>query len=304
MSSIMITNTQQARAWNGYEGVHRATHQDRWDAVNSGANEYLFGAAEIGEDGDVLDVGCGNGKTSRLAARRASGGRVLGIDLSQPMLERARTSAAEEGLVNVRFERADAQVYPIAPSSFDVAISRFGVMFFTDPVAAFANIRRALRPGGRLAFVSMGELRSSDLKAVFAALAKQVPISTPAASDGQRPFSLADPIRIRTVLTEAGFADVSATPIKIDMLFGRDATEAAEFLIRSGPVHSALEHANQFGNPQVLEAVTDALRRFEQTDGIRLHGEHWLVRAVCPKKDHTTGGQVSARPGATRDERT
>jgi SAM-dependent methyltransferase len=244
------------------------------------ANDYLFDAAAINASDSVLDVGCGNGATSRLAARRATRGRVLGIDLSLPMLERARGTAAEEGLVNVRYEQADAQVYPFAPNSFDVAISRFAVMFFADPVAAFANIRRALRPAGRLAFVSMGDLRTNDLKVVFAALARHVPIPTPAAADGPGPFSLADPVRIRAVLQEAGFDDVTTTPIELDMLFGRDATDAAEFLIDSGPVHSALEQANQLGNAQVLEAVRDALLSFEQLDGVRLRGDHWLVRAL------------------------
>jgi SAM-dependent methyltransferase len=277
-----IVNTQQAQAWNGHEGVHWAEHQDRWDAVNSGANDFLFAAAAIDASASVLDIGCGNGATSRLAARLAVRGRVFGIDLSLPMLERARATAASESLVNVRFERGDAQVYPFAPSSFDVAISRFAVMFFADPVAAFANVHHALRPGGRLAFVSLGDFRTNDLRVVFAALARYVQDSAPAASAEQGPLSLADPARIRSVLEAVGFEDVRTTPIQLNMLFGRDAGDAAEFLIGSGPVHFALQNANQLGNPRILEAVADALRPFEQPDGVRLRGEHWLVSAIHP----------------------
>ena len=274
-----IVNSDQARAWNGYEGRHWAKHQDRWDIVNSGANEPLFAGAAIAEDDHVLDIGCGNGLTSRLAARAASRGDVLGIDLSQPMLERARTTAALEGLTNVRYEHADAQVYPFEPTSLDVAISRFGVMFFADPLAAFANIRRALRPDtGRLAFVSMGELRNNELRTPFAALAPYLS-APPTVSGDAGPFSLSDPSHIRELLTLAGFRDVSTSAIELSMRFGEDAADAAQFLISAGPVHAALEHVDAAVLQQAIDAVTAALQPFETSDGVRLRGSHWLVRA-------------------------
>ena len=141
-----IVNTGQAEAWNGYEGGHWAANQDRYDAVNSGFNTPLLDAAAIGERDHVLDVGCGNGQLTRLAARRARDGRAAGVDLSGPMLARARASSAD--VPNVTFEQGDAQVHAFPAGAYDVAVSRFGVMFFADPVAAFANIGSALRPGG------------------------------------------------------------------------------------------------------------------------------------------------------------
>ena len=198
------------------------------------------------------------------------------------LLERARATAASEGLVNVQFEQGDAQVYPFPSANFDIVISRFAVMFFADPVATFANIRRAMRPGGRLAFVSLGDFRTNDLRLASAALARHVPNPAPAAAAEQGPLSMADPVRILTVLEEAGFDGVSTTPIELSMLFGRDAADAADFLVSSGPVHFALEQANQLGNPVILESITDALRPFEQCDGVRLRGDHWLVRATHP----------------------
>src|SRR3954471_7095204 len=116
-----IVNTAQAEAWNGYEGGHWAAHQSRYDAVNSGFNEHLLAAAAIGEQDRVLDVGCGTGQLTRLAARRAR--HATGVDLSAPMLARARASAAAEGVANVTFDQADAQVHPFAGGAFDVAMS-------------------------------------------------------------------------------------------------------------------------------------------------------------------------------------
>src|SRR5688572_29424056 len=135
---VQIVNTEQAEAWNGYEGQHWADNHDRYESMNSGFNDRLLGAARIGERDRVLDIGCGNGLTTRLAARLAARwarlGEAVGVDLSVPMLTRARAIAAEEGVENVRFEQGDVQVYPFSEAGFDAAISRFAVMFFADPV--------------------------------------------------------------------------------------------------------------------------------------------------------------------------
>src|SRR5688572_21024309 len=147
---MQIVNTSQDQAWNGPEGRHWADHADD---LNGELTGHLVDAAGIGPGDRVLDIGCGTGASARQAARRAVGGEVVGIDLSEPMLERAREYAGRDGLTNVRFERGDAQTHPFPAGHFDVAISQFGIMFFADPVAAFANIGRALRPGGRLTFV-------------------------------------------------------------------------------------------------------------------------------------------------------
>ncbi|MFF0851136.1 class I SAM-dependent methyltransferase [Streptomyces sp. NPDC003280] len=149
-----IVNTAQAQAWNGYEGAHWAAHQDRWDAVNAGFDQPLLDAAVITPGDHVLDIGCGAGATTLLAARAAAPhGSALGLDLSGPMLQRARAGAEGADFANVRFEQGDAQVHPLPRSTFDVVISRFGIMFFSDPAAAFANIAAALRPGGRAALL-------------------------------------------------------------------------------------------------------------------------------------------------------
>ena len=156
-----IVNVDQATAWDGPDGEYWVAHQARFDASIAPHHAELMAAAAIAPGERVLDIGCGNGRTSRDAARAAGeNGAVLGVDLSGPMLAKAEQLAKDEGIGNLRFEQADAQVYPFEAGAFDVVISRFGVMFFEDPVAAFANIASGARrrsPGDAGLAVAQGE---------------------------------------------------------------------------------------------------------------------------------------------------
>jgi SAM-dependent methyltransferase len=278
-----IVNTHQAEAWNGYEGTYWAEHQDRYDAVSGGFNGALFASAAIGDHDRVLDVGCGNGQTTRLAARQARHGHALGVDLSAPMLKRARATASAEGITNVTFEQGDARVYPFSSDAFDVAISRGGVMFFADPVAAFANIGRALRPGGRLAFMCLQELgRNQWLRVLIEALKPHVPVPEFAAPGAPGMFSLADPARIDAVLTGAGYLDIALTPVEAPMQFGRDAADAASFMLSSGPFRFMLGRAHQSGVERASDAVRSAFQSHEGPSGVRLGGAAWIVSAARP----------------------
>ncbi|MCW2915872.1 MAG: methyltransferase type 11 [Actinomycetia bacterium] len=278
-----VVNIEQAQAWNGYEGEHWAEHHDRWNAVNSGFNGPLLAAAAIADGDRVLDVGCGAGQTTRLAARTAGRGAVVGFDLSAPMLERARALAVDEGIANVTFEQGDAQVHPFPGGGFDVAISRFGIMFFADPVAAFANIGRALRPGGRLAFVSMAEPRRNDWIQVSEAMRQHV--TMPDFQVGAGMFSLADPERIDEVLTGAGLAEVTSTPVESPMNWGRDAGDAADLLTGSGPARFMLSQVDRATAGRARDAVTAALRAYEEPGGVVLRGAAWVVTATRPSVD-------------------
>ncbi|HEX5405229.1 MAG TPA: methyltransferase domain-containing protein [Pseudonocardiaceae bacterium] len=273
-----IVNTEQAQAWNGYEGQHWATHYDRYDAVNSGFNEALLDAADISERARVLDLGCGNGQLTRAAARRARLGRVTGVDLSEPMLARARDRAGTEQVPNVSFQRGDVQVHPFQDGSFDVALSRFGVMFFADPVAAFANVGRALRPGGRLAFLCMTELSGTDLGTVLGAMAPFLP--RPTGQDGTGPTSFADPASTRSVLSDAGFRDIACARVEADQIWGRDVADAAEFVSGWGPVKFHLDQVAPDDAACAMDALTAALRPFAQPGAVRLRGTAWLVTAL------------------------
>lgn len=276
-----IVNSVQADAWNGYEGEHWAAHDDRFDAVNGGFNPSLFEAAAIGERDRVLDVGCGNGQVTRLAASRARLGSAVGIDLSAPMLARAQVRAAREGIRNVRFEQGDAQIHPFPQAGFDVAVSRFGIMFFADLVAAFANIGRALRSGGRLAFLCSAGLAGTGLGVVFDAMAPNLP--RPTGPDGEGPTSLSDPAHIHEVLTRAGFLDAGIDLVAADQRWGRDVEDAAEFISAWGPVKYHMDLAGPAAANRARADLAAALAEFQCPDGIKLPCTSWLVTARWPR---------------------
>ncbi|MDN3297577.1 class I SAM-dependent methyltransferase [Streptomyces ficellus] len=279
-----VVNTGQAQAWNGYEGTHWARHQDRWDAVNEGFNEQLLGAAAIGPYDRVLDIGCGAGRTTRLAARRAVNGHALGVDLSAPMLERARESARRERVGNVSYEQGDAQVHAFEPGAFDVAVSRFGVMFFADPTAAFAHIGRALRPGGRLAFVCAAQAEGNQWLAAIAALRDILPMGGFGATGGPGMFSLADPDTVRGVLRAAGFQDIGTEYVEAPGTWGRDAEDAAAFLLDSGPGRHLMGQVGPEARDRARRRLVATLRAYDRGDGaLRLRGNAWLVTATRPQ---------------------
>ncbi|MBT2452809.1 class I SAM-dependent methyltransferase [Streptomyces sp. ISL-43] len=277
-----VVNTDQAQAWNGYEGTQWARNQDRWDAVNDGFNRPLLDAAAIGTRERVLDVGCGAGRTTRLAARRAAEGGATGLDLSAPMLERARASARSEGLGNASFTQGDAQSHPFAPGAFDVAVSRYGVMFFADPVAAFTNIASALRPGGRLAFVCPAEADGNEWLQALAALRGILPVGEFGAPGSPGMFSLADPERAVRILSAAGWEEAEAVRVQADGDWGRDAEDAAGFLLGSGPGRHLLDQVGPEQQQLARRTLADALRPHQRDGAVRLRSSSWLVTARRP----------------------
>jgi SAM-dependent methyltransferase len=274
-------DAEQARAWNGDEGRHWADHQQQWDAVNSGFNEPLLNAASIGRGDAVLDIGCGNGATTRLAARRAAPGRALGLDLSGPMLERARASAREEGVDNAEFVQADAQLHAFPQGRFDAAISRFGVMFFADPVAAFGNIAGALRGGGRLAFICGGEPARNDWVTAVSALGSALP-EAPSTSPAPGMFSLAEPDRIRSVLSAAGYTGITVDRAEATTRWGEDAESVTDFLLGSGPGRHLTSGLDADVLAGVRKTLTDQLAAHQRPDGLRLRSSAWLATATRP----------------------
>src|SRR5581483_11483592 len=185
-------NREQAEYWNGHEAAHWVAHEERYEAMLAPFSRRLVAAAGISPWDRMLDIGCGCGATTRSAGHRAVDGEVVGVDLSRQLLDRAEERAREEGLAHVRFEQADVQVHRFADGWFDVAVSRFGVMFFADPVAAFANVVRALRPGGRLAFACWAEPLANEWIVVpGAAAVEHVSVAADGDPEAPGPFSLA-----------------------------------------------------------------------------------------------------------------
>ncbi|MFD8009101.1 class I SAM-dependent methyltransferase [Streptomyces sp. NPDC058955] len=278
-----IVNTAQDQAWNGPEGAHWARHQDRWNAVNDGFNTPLLDAARVSGADRTLDIGCGAGRTTRLAARRAPRGHALGLDLSAPMLAEARARAAAEGVDNVTFTRGDAQTHPYDEGAFDAAISRYGAMFFEDPEAAFARIGRALRPGGRLALVCPSDPELNGWVTAMTSLRGILPVG-----DFGRPglpgmFSLAVPDTVRALLAAAGFTGIAIEEARAYGTWGRDAADAADFLLATGPGRHLMDGADEPTRARARTALTDHLRAHESPEGtVRLLSTAWLVTAERP----------------------
>jgi len=225
----------------------------------------------------VLDVGCGCGQTTlELAARVAPNGAVLGIDISQPMLSIARTRA--KGLAGVRFLEADAQTYAFEPGAFDAIHSRFGVMFFADPTAAFANLRRALKPGGRLAFLCWRALAENPVMSLpLTAALKHLPAPPAPTPGAPGPFAFADAGRVREILAGAGFEKVSIEPQDMPA-GGHGLDDAVRLSLRVGPLGAMLRE-----HPQARAAVIDELRGAlarHLVDGrVFLPSATWIVSA-------------------------
>jgi SAM-dependent methyltransferase len=276
-------NEEQAQYWNGDEAGHWIAHEARYEAMLAPFTNHLLLAAAVGRADHVLDVGCGCGASTRAAGRCAADGDALGVDLSRRLLRRARQRAREEGLANVRFQHADAQVHAFARSAFDVAISRFGVMFFADPAAAFANVARALRPAGRLAMVCWADVVDNEWIAVpGAAVARHVDLPDLGYPGGPGPFSLADPDRLSATLGSAGLAVANIDALSVPLVIGSDVADTVEFLKATGIGQSLLKDATAPAIARVTEAMNTALEPYLTTDGITLGSKSWLVTAQAP----------------------
>lgn len=276
---VAATNVEQARAWDGEEGAFWASHAEQFDRAVGAYHGRFMAAAGIGRSDRVLDIGCGTGETTREAARIAANGSAVGVDLSAQMIDLARRLAAEQGLANARFEQVDAQVHAFPTAGFDVAISRTGTMFFGDPTAAFKNIARSLRPGGRLVLlVWQSPERNEWIRELTRALAAgrdlpAPPIGVPG------PFAQADPDQARTVLSAAGFWDIEFLALSAAMEFGAEAEEAYDFVV--GLMGWMLEGLDTSGRALALANLRDTISRHQTGDGtVCFESAAWLVTAT------------------------
>jgi SAM-dependent methyltransferase len=272
------TNTEQLRAWDGDEGAYWAAHADHFERSLASYQQPFFAAAGIVTGDRVLDVGCGTGSATRDAARAASAGSALGVDLSSAMLEVARQRAAADGLTNVRFEQADAQIHPFEPGAFDVAIGQTSAMFFGDRVAALANIGKALRPGGRLVLLTWQPLAGNEwIRELSTALAAGRDRPTPP-PDAPGPFTLSDPDVIRSVLTAAGYGDITVDGTTAPMWFGHDADDAYDVL--AGLMGWMLEGLDGNGRERALGKLQATIAAHATPDGVLYQSATWTIRAT------------------------
>ncbi|WP_372623412.1 class I SAM-dependent methyltransferase [Falsiroseomonas sp.] len=275
---------QQREFWNSPATRVWADEHDRIDSVLAGVLPHLLDAAAPQPGERVLDVGCGSGTTVLAFAERVGpAGRVLGADIAEASVAVANRRIADSDQAQAGVILADAATHAFEPRSFDVLTSRFGVMFFADPVAAFANLRGALSPGGRVALAAFRSPAENPWASAPLAAIRHLVAPPPTEPEAPGQFAFADPARVQRILAGAGFRDVGLTQADPVMRLGENAEAAAEAAMTLGPARRALNAAN--APPELWEQVRDTLRAFfrdhEGPNGVSLRGGIWLITA-CP----------------------
>ena len=280
----MSSNEEQIQYWNE-NGPKWVQLQDDLDKTIGPIGDHMIELAAAAPGERVLDVGCGCGATSLSLARRvAPSGKVTGVDISVPMLARARERVAEEAIDNIEFLEADAQVHAFEAAQTDLITSRFGIMFFADPVAAFRNLHGALKPEGRTAFVCWQPLGENPWMRipVMAAASQLAELPPPPDPNAPGPFALGDPDRVRSILADAGFQKVEVDAHEAELTLGGSGSfeDSVDFILRMGPTGRMLAEVGQDVADRAREAVAKAVEPYATPSGIQMSYATWLVRAL------------------------
>jgi ubiquinone/menaquinone biosynthesis C-methylase UbiE len=281
LPSIDNRNADQAEYWNGAGGEHWTRQQKVQDLVLEPVLDILIDRAKIKPGERILDIGCGCGaSTFALAQRAGSSGHVTGLDISAPMLGRARELTPPGA--PIEFVLADATVYDFKPASFDVLFSRFGVMFFADPTASFKNMRKALRPDGRMIFACWRTPRENPMLILPLQEAyKHVPKLPEVKPEDPGPFAFADDKRVKTILRDAGFSSVAVdrADLKFDIATGRGLDAALETATAIGPASRAIAGQPPALANAAIESIRAALAKHQTGNRVLLDGSIWIVTA-------------------------
>ncbi len=283
-------NTAQITDWNGQSGERWVAYEARLDAMLAAFGQAAMDAAAPAPGEHVLDVGCGSGTSSlALAARVGAGGQVLGVDISEPLVGRARARTPRD--TPVRFQVADAGSVALPEGAFDILFSRFGVMFFDDPTGAFARMRRALRPGGRVAFVCWrGAAENGWVRVPMGAIADIVPPAARPDPEAPGPFAFGDRGRVTRILSASGFTEIALAPFDASIPFGggetRDAAidDAVRMASEVGPLSRALADEPDDVRARALSAVRAAFAGCPGERSVMIDGAAWIVTARNPAR--------------------
>ena len=281
MTPSQAFNDEQRERWNGADGEYWVSHQDRLDRTLSPVTGPLLAFAAPRAGSTVIDVGCGCGVTTiELARAVGPSGRVVAVDVSEPMLGLAKERLRP--FANANCLLGDAATMPLRDLGADLIVSRFGVMFFGDPVAAFTNLRSGLAPGGRLRFACWRPVGENPwLQIPLHAAYEHVPRLPKPDPEEPGPFSFSDTARVTRILTAAGFTSPSFTPLDIQMDIAAGGTlEDAVFQSSSmGPTKRALADQPENLRAAAIESIRRALAPHASADGVKLPGAIWLVAA-------------------------
>ncbi|MFK7732505.1 MAG: class I SAM-dependent methyltransferase [Pseudomonadales bacterium] len=271
----MQSNDEQIEFWNGEAGEKWVSQQQVMDATLQPVSDALLARANAQSGEVALDVGCGCGDTSLALAK--AGLSVTGVDISEPMLAHARTRVEDKQ--TVQFVQADASRAEFS-DQFDLLLSRFGVMFFDDPTAAFANLHKHMNSGGRLCFVCwQPPKRNAWISAPMMAAKELLPESAPMDPHAPGPFAFADAERTQRILEDAGWRDVQIEDVPWSMKMGETAEEAMRFATQIGPLASALRELPDKDKSAITDKVLAVLQPFESTGGVLLDAASWVVTA-------------------------
>ncbi len=273
-------NQEQIDFWSGDRGKAWADSAERYDLQLERYSLLAVGAAAPLPGDRAIDVGCGAGATTFEAARAVGPtGYVIGVDVSGPMLERARHEQERTGLTNVEFVEADVQTMTPLTELADVVVSRFGVMFFDDPIAAFANLAAMVRDRGRLGFACWGPASSNEWMSVPAvALAPIAPLPEPSPADAPGPFSFADQDRVESILEAAGWSDVTFEVVDDPLYLGGPGSlaEVVEFVLGASSLSPLVADRRE----EARQLLSDALAPRFDGHGVKFHANAHIVRAV------------------------
>jgi SAM-dependent methyltransferase len=274
-------NADQITYWNGPGGQRWADRQQVQDAMLAPVSAILLDRARVVPGERIIDVGCGCGATTRALVEKVGiAGHVLGIDISAPMLERARQLTPRGA--PIEFLLADATVHLFEPATSDLIASRFGVMFFAEPALSFANLCKALRPGGRLTFACWREPRLNPwLMTPLQAAYQHVPKLPQLGPEDPGPFSFASEARVHRILGEAGFSGIAmeVCDLTLDVAIGRGLDAAVESALQIGPASRALEGQPADVIAAAARSIREALAPFARGQAVALPASIWIVTA-------------------------